>query len=182
MLCLLAKSRGYGVACKDLEFSRKKAGLREYGAAHARRLSIWAYARFFEVLRARCGRDGVDLAKVDPAFTSVIGRMKYARCRAMGAHHAAALAIGRAAQGHGERLVSMDGSALVSPARMKRRTERKRWRGARRLTREARAEPPGRRSGEPGDTARSEAGLTRRGVPDGPVRRADGTAAATPAG
>lgn len=34
-LCLLARSRSSGIAVEDLEFSRKKAGLREYGAAHA---------------------------------------------------------------------------------------------------------------------------------------------------
>ncbi|MDO9713971.1 hypothetical protein, partial [Paracraurococcus lichenis] len=38
-LALLARSRRYGIAVEDLEFSKKKAGLREYGPAHARRLS-----------------------------------------------------------------------------------------------------------------------------------------------
>jgi len=43
----------------------------------------------------------VDLAKVAPAFTSVIGRMKSTREPARSRHQAAALAIGRAAQGYG---------------------------------------------------------------------------------
>jgi IS605 OrfB family transposase len=135
-LCLLAMARGYGIACEDLDFSRKKAGLREYGAAHARRLSGWAYAKFFKLLETRCARDSIELKKVNPAFTSVIGKMKYAACRAMSPHHAAALVIGRAALGYGERLVCMDGTDLVSPARMRPRTDRRRWRGVRRLPRE----------------------------------------------
>ena len=135
-LCLLAMARGYGIACEDLDFSKKKAGLREYGAAHARRLSGWSYAKFFKLLEARCARDGIDLKKVNPAYTSVIGKMKYAACRAMSPHHAAALVIGRAALGYGERLVCMDGTDLVSPARMRPRTDRRRWRGVRRLPRE----------------------------------------------
>jgi IS605 OrfB family transposase len=135
-LCLLAKSRSYGIAVEDLEFSRKKAGLREYGTAHARRLSGWAYAKLFQVLQARCARDGVDLCKVNPAFTSVIGRTKYARGRAMSTHHAAALVIGRRAQGYGERLVTMDGVTLGGPARNRPRSEWRRWRGVRRLPRE----------------------------------------------
>lgn len=145
-ICLLAKSRGYGIAVEDLEFSRKKAGLREVGAAHARRLSGWAYARFFQVLQGRCGREGVDLRKVAPAFTSVIGRMKYARCRAMSAHHAAALVIGRRAMGYGERLVAMDGSTLDGPARNRPRSAWGRWRGVRRLPREG-AHAPVRTAG-----------------------------------
>jgi hypothetical protein len=136
--------------------------LREYGPAHARRLSSFAYAKFFQVLQARCKRDGVHLAKVNPAYTSVIGRTKYARGRAMSTHHAAALVIARVAQRYGERLVSMDGTALDAPARMRPRTERRRWRGVRRLTREAKAVR----------TARSETGTTRR---DGPNRPASAT-------
>ena len=57
----------------------------------ARGLVVVVHAKFFQVLAARCKRDGIDLAKVDPAFTSVIGRTKYARGRAMGTRHAAAL-------------------------------------------------------------------------------------------
>ncbi len=51
------------LAREHLDFSKKKAGLREYGAAHARRLSSWAYSRFFALLDARCVREGVE---VDP--------------------------------------------------------------------------------------------------------------------
>jgi IS605 OrfB family transposase len=165
-LCLIARSRGLGIACEDLDFSRKKAGLREYGARHARMLSGWAYARFFQLLQARCKRDGVEMKKVNPAFTSVIGRWKYAKGRAMSVHHGAALAIGRLAMGFGERLVDSCGSALDAPARMRPRTERKRWRGVhrdvqassvRRLSREgARA---------PACTARSGTGAARKGGP-----------------
>jgi IS605 OrfB family transposase len=136
-LCLLARQRCYGIACEKLDFSRKKAGLREFGAAHARRLSGWSYARFSQVLEARCRREGIDLAQVNPAYTSVIGRVKYAKCRAMSVHHAAALAIGRLAIGYGERFVAMDGAVLDGPARNRPRGERRRWRSVRRLPREA---------------------------------------------
>ena len=75
--------------------SKKNAGLREHGPAPSRRLSGFAYAKFFQLLQARCQRDGIDLAKVNPAFTSLIGPTKYARGRAMSTHQAAALVIGR---------------------------------------------------------------------------------------
>lgn len=168
VLCVLAKERGYGIAVEDLEFSRKKAGLREYGKAHARRLSGLGYARFFQILQARCWREGIALVKVSPAYTSIIGRTKYARGRTMSAHHAAALVIGRAALGYGERLVDMSGVALDAPARMRPRTERRRWRGVRRLLRETKV----------ARTARSEVGATRRG---GPKARAS-AATAMPSG
>ena len=154
-LSILALKHGYGLAVEDLEFSRKKAALRDYGAAHARRLSGFAYAKFFQILQARCGRDGVELVKVNPAFTSVIGRMKYARGRAMSVHHSAALVIGRAGMGFGERLVAMDGTALDAPGRMRPRIERRRWRGVRRLGQEG--------ASASARTARSGVGSSRKG-------------------
>jgi hypothetical protein len=62
-------------------------GLREHGPAHSRRLSGFAYAKFCQLLQARCQRDGIDLAKVNPAFPSLIGRTKCARGRATSTHH-----------------------------------------------------------------------------------------------
>jgi IS605 OrfB family transposase len=154
-LCLLAQKLGYAIAVESLDFARKKAGLREVGKAHARRLSGFAYSRLHAILSARCARDGVGFVEVDPAFTSVIGRVKYARCRAMSPHHAAALVIGRAAMGYGERLVRQDGTALDAPGRMRPRNERRRWRGVRRPGQEG-AKAPVR-------TARSGTGTALKG-------------------
>ncbi|WP_170296040.1 hypothetical protein [Azospirillum brasilense] len=82
-LCALATQHGAGLAVEKLDFSRKKAALKEYGRKHARRLSIFAYKAFYKALEARCKRDGVDLHAVNPVFTSVIGKLKYAAGRAM---------------------------------------------------------------------------------------------------
>jgi IS605 OrfB family transposase len=170
-LSLLALKHGYGIAVEDLEFSRKKASLREFGADHARRLSGFAYSKFRQMIQARCARDGVELVQVDPAYTSQIGRRKYACWRAMSVHESAALVIARAARGHGERLVTMDGTALDAPGRMRPRTERRRWRGAQPLTREG-AQAAAR-------TARSGTGKTTR-KQGRPSRPASGGAAQGP--
>ena len=156
-VCLLALEKGYGIAIEDLDFAKKKAGLREYGAAHARRLSGLAYAKFQEMIAARCKRDGIDFHKMNPAYTSVIGRTKYARARSMTPHDAAALVIGRRAMGYGERFVTMDDAILDGPARNRPRTEWRRWRGVRRLAREVPLEGAVR-------TARSDCEATGTGA------------------
>jgi IS605 OrfB family transposase len=166
-ICAWAKALHFGVACEDLDFGRKRAALKAVGRRHARRLSGFAYARFFQLLAARCARDGVDLCKVNPAFTSVIGGTKYARWRGFSRHHAAALVIGRRALGFGERLVCMDGSALDAPARMRPRHAASRWRGVR--PRRAREGTP---PGEAGRTARSSMGTGGRGRPGASAPRA----------
>ena len=156
-VCLLALEKGYEIAIEDLDFAKKKAGLREYGAAHARRLSGLAYAKFQEMIAARCKRDGIDFHKVNPAYTSVIGRTKYAPARSMPPHDAAALVIGRRAMGYGERFVTMDDAILDGPARNRPRTEWRRWRGVRRLAREVPLEGAVR-------TARSDCEATGTGA------------------
>jgi IS605 OrfB family transposase len=131
-ICDWAVERNYGVAVEDLSFDRKKAALKEFGKAHARRLSGFAYSKFDALLASRASRFGVDVHAVNPAYTTVIGRKKYARTLAMSAHHAAALVIGRRAMGFGERFVCMDGVALDGPARNRTRHLPSRWRTAHR--------------------------------------------------
>ena len=123
--------RHFGIAVEDLDFTKKKAALKSFGKRHARRLSGFAYAAFFDMLSARCARSGIDLVEVNPAFTSVIGGLKYARGRAMTRHHAAALVIGRRALGFGERFVSMGHGTLVGAGSSRPRHAWSRWRGAR---------------------------------------------------
>jgi hypothetical protein len=66
-LWLLAKHRGYGIVVEDLEFAKKKGGLRERGPARDRRLSGFAYAKFFLLLQARCQRERlVDMSGTAP--------------------------------------------------------------------------------------------------------------------
>lgn len=173
-LCALAARHGAGIAVEQLDFSRKKAALKEYGRKHARRLSGFAYKLFFEMLEARCGRDGIDLRAVNPAFTSVIGRMKYAVGRAMTRHEAAALVIARRAQGFGERLVCMLDGTLDAPGRMRPRYVYSRWRGVRRrLSAEDDVVARPRRSA--GSTKRKRSSTARTGPPartmDGPASR-----------
>ncbi|EKV26149.1 hypothetical protein C882_2917 [Caenispirillum salinarum AK4] len=127
-VCDLALRYEAGVAVEDLDFGRKKAALKTYGRKHARRLSSFAYSKFGEMIASRCGRHGIDLTRVNPAFTSVIGGVKYATGRAMSRHHAAALVIARRAQGFEERFVCMGDKALGGPGRSQPRHLWSRWR------------------------------------------------------
>lgn len=129
-LVALALASGRPIAIETLDFARKKAALKELGPTHARRLSGFAYARFAQMLKARCFREGVEVIEVDPAYTSQIGALKYSIGHAMSRHHAAALVIGRRALGMGERFVCMGAGALTGPGRNQSRHVASRWRGA----------------------------------------------------
>lgn len=94
------------IVCEDLDFSKKKEQLREKGRRYARMLSGWAYSRFFELLESMCSNRGVYVMKVNPAYTSLIGLLKYSRMYGLASDEAAALAIARRGMRLSERLPS----------------------------------------------------------------------------
>jgi IS605 OrfB family transposase len=133
-LVQLAQEHRCGIVVEDLDFSKKKSYLKAFGKKHAKRLSSFAYAKFFECLAAACPRQGVELRKINPAYTSRVARMKYALGYRISAHHAAAFVIARRGMNFGERFVCMDSGALLPTASMVGRHVLSRWRSAHRLT------------------------------------------------
>ncbi|KYC34963.1 hypothetical protein WA1_09440 [Scytonema hofmannii PCC 7110] len=94
-LVKLALKYACPIVCEELEFSAKKEQLREGGRKYARMLSSWAYSRFYELLESILSNRGIYLMKVNPAYTSIIGLVKYARQYGLASDEAAALAIAR---------------------------------------------------------------------------------------
>jgi len=81
-------------------------------------LSGWAYSQFFETLRAICSNRGIYIKEVNPAYTSLIGMVKYARMYGLSSDVVAALAIARRGMRLSERLPSALTARLgVNPSR-----------------------------------------------------------------
>ncbi len=155
-----ARSSGKPIAVEELDFRKKKAALREQSPRYARMLSGFAYGKFHALLRSRAAREGVEIIDedgdgapgVNPAFTSVIGEVKFASGYGLSSHCAAAVAIARRGLRFGERLRSR--SAFPLPARNRGKHV---WADWRRLSQRLRAERArGRRPFE---------GDSRRGAP-----------------
>jgi IS605 OrfB family transposase len=94
------------VVIEDLDFQQKKSSLIELGKKYARMLSNMAYSRFIQMIETRCNRTGVELVKVDPAYTSVIGVTKYMAMYGLNSGCAAGLVIARRGQDRTEKLPS----------------------------------------------------------------------------
>ena len=58
-------------------------------------LSSFSYSCFLTNLERKAFQQGVELCKVSPAMTSIIGRIKFAKRYGLSTHHAAALCIAR---------------------------------------------------------------------------------------
>ena len=81
---------------EELNFQKKKGRLKESGSSkYARMLSSFTYTNLFHHLHSRASRHGVELITVNPAYTSVIGRVKFAKRYGLSTHHAASLTIAR---------------------------------------------------------------------------------------
>ncbi|EDX74278.1 hypothetical protein MC7420_3802 [Coleofasciculus chthonoplastes PCC 7420] len=94
-LSVLARDFKIPVLCENLDFSRKKAQLRERTKKYARMLSAWAYSRFYQILSSILSNRGITIKFVNPAYTSLIGLVKYSRMYGLSSDVAAALAIAR---------------------------------------------------------------------------------------
>lgn len=105
---LLAKSivdeavaKGKPIVLEDLKFA---ASSRSKGSRKFRRTkSNFLFKKIVESIESRAKKCGVEVVKVNPAFTSILGNLKYAEPFSLNRHDAAALVIGRRALGFLER-------------------------------------------------------------------------------
>ena len=95
------------VVLENLDFKKKKETLKEQSSrSYARTLSSFAYNKIISMVQSRGYRAGVEVLSVNPAFTSVIGRTKYALRYGLSIHQSAALCIARRGLGVFERVPS----------------------------------------------------------------------------
>ena len=81
---------------EELDFQKKKQTLRETcPPSQSRKLSSFSYQAILTHLESRAFGKQIEVKQVNPAFTSLIGRVKFAIRYGLSIHHAAALCIGR---------------------------------------------------------------------------------------
>jgi IS605 OrfB family transposase len=76
-LCKWAAENHVPIIIENLDFSKKKAGLKAMHARFAHLLSSFAYSKFKEALLSRASKTGIEIHAVNPAFTSKIASIKY---------------------------------------------------------------------------------------------------------
>jgi IS605 OrfB family transposase len=85
------------IVIERLDFDLKKNKMREQGRKYARMLSSFAYNTFKEVLDRRCKNIGIELIRVNPAYSSLIGLTKFMRRLGLSSDTAASLVLARRA-------------------------------------------------------------------------------------
>lgn len=103
-LVRLAESFEVPISIEKLDFTKKKVSLGECSPKYARMLSNFAYSSFSRMLETRCQKFGIQLIKVDPAYSSVQGVTKFMAMYGLNSGSAAALVLARRALRKSERL------------------------------------------------------------------------------
>ena len=99
-----AKEAGKPIVIEKLDFRQKKAVLEGESRKYSRMLSSFSYGKVKAYFLSRGYREGVEVDQVNPAFSSVIGRVKFMERYGLSVHQAAALALARRLLGCSERI------------------------------------------------------------------------------
>ena len=101
-----ARGVGKPLVVEKLDFRQKKAVLEGESRKYSRMLSGFSYGKIKAYFLSRGYRQGVEVHQVNPAYSSVVGRVKFMERYGLTVHQAAALALARRLLGCSERIPS----------------------------------------------------------------------------
>jgi len=106
---LIAKNQGCGIAIEDLKFKDDK----DVHSKFARAKHQFIYSTLLTMLENACYREGVEVIKVKPQFTSKIGLYKYCNQYGMAVHIGASMVIARRSYGFKEKVPKLLKDKLI---------------------------------------------------------------------
>ena len=96
----LAVSKGKGIVIEDLKFNDGKHGSKKFN----RMRHNFIYSALLQAIERRAVKNRVEVKRINPAFTSITGVLKYQEQYSLNRHTAAALVIARRGLGICERV------------------------------------------------------------------------------
>lgn len=99
-LIRIAKEKECGIAVEDLKFRKDK----DVSSKFNRITHQFCYSQLLTMLESACYKEGVELVKVKPQYTSKIGLYKYCHQYGMDVHNGASMVIGRRSYGYSEKV------------------------------------------------------------------------------
>ena len=99
-----ARDAGKPIVIEKLDFRQKKSVLEGENRRHSRMLSSFSYGKVKAYFISRGYRQGVVIHQVNPAYSSVMGRVKFMERYGLSVHQAAALVLARRLLGCSERI------------------------------------------------------------------------------
>lgn len=85
------------IVIEKLDFKKKKCELETKSKRYRRMISYFAYTKFASLIKSQAYRAEVEVIEVNPAFSSIIGKYKFAHFLGISIHIAASLVLARRA-------------------------------------------------------------------------------------
>lgn len=121
---LIVKTYGCGIAIEDLKFKNDK----DVNSKFARIKHQFIYSKLLTMLESACVKEGIEIVKVKPQFTSKIGLYKYCHQYGMVVHNGAAMVIARRSYKLKERVPKILKDKLVDDLnKFNKKNEWARW-------------------------------------------------------
>jgi len=111
-----AKENKANIVIENIDLGKKQFG---YNKRINRKVSLITYRKFITYLKSCAVKNGVLVKETNPAYTSVIAKLKYAIPLGRSVHSCAAQVVGRRGQGYNEKVPSKIASLLRSGERAK---------------------------------------------------------------
>ena len=110
----LSVATGKPVVIEHLDFKVAKSQINKgREKSYNRMISSLVTARFLNIITLRCGERGIELIKVNAAYTSFIGRLKYNNQVDFNVHQAAAMVIARRGLGFSDRRLPKQSVCII---------------------------------------------------------------------
>ncbi len=126
-LITYAKEKNKPIVIEDLSFNKKKSELGKEDKKYARMLSSFSYEKIRGFIECRAHDNGIEIMAVNPAYTSIIGKFKFAKRYGISTHQAAACAIARRGLNYSERANRHDQLAFLLPERNRKKHVWSHW-------------------------------------------------------
>lgn len=121
---LIAKTYSCGVAIEDLKFKNDK----DVHSKFARIKHQFIYSKLLTMLESTCIREGIEIIKVKPQFTSKIGLYKYCHQYGMIVHNGAGMVIARRSYNFKEKVPKILKDKLVKDTnKFNKKNEWSKW-------------------------------------------------------
>jgi len=136
----IAKENNCGIAIEDLKFKND----RDVSSKFARIKYQFIYSTLLEMLESSCYREGIEVIKVKPQYTSKIGLYKYCHQYGMEVHNGAAMVIGRRSYKFKEKIPKMLKDKLIQDIdKFNKKNEWARWSEINKIIKRKVGEKPG---------------------------------------
>ena len=136
----LAKENNCGISIEDLKFKND----RDVSSKFARIKYQFIYSTLLEMLESSCYREGIEIIKVKPQYTSKIGLYKYCHQYGMEVHNGASMVIGRRSYEFKEKIPRILKDKLIQNIdKFNKKNEWARWSEINKIIKRELGEKPG---------------------------------------